>query len=272
MLKNQKLWAGIAVAVVAIILFVSPYGYHQYCQSSGPNNEGYTICNIAASFGAFITDNRDAVTALSTFAVAWFTFTLWRSTKGLLGATKQTIDLTSRNFGAEHRPWVSITAKLNQLRLEKGALYISLRYTLKNPGNSPAGGIFVSGKAVLLRSGVSIEAERDYFRRDAARKASKIREVGGGVIFPGENDRDANYEFVIDREGIEKAVAETGESRTISVLMFLGADYRFTFGEPASHCTVTAFFVGPLLVSPTDAIYPTSQFQLARFPFGDYAD
>jgi hypothetical protein len=52
--------------------------------------------------------NDGAIAALATIVVAFFTFTLWRSTDKLWNETKTSIDLARSEFAATHRPRIRI--------------------------------------------------------------------------------------------------------------------------------------------------------------------
>ncbi len=209
--------------------------------------------------------------ALAAFAIAVFTWTLWRSTSGLLLATNKTIEITARNFTAEHRPWVLIDAEFDQLRFENGSIFFRLKYRLKNTGNSPAAGMFVFGKAILLRTGMRIDAERETFRIEAAQKAGIVRQIGGGMIFPNQGLPDSGYDLIVKSEEVAAAAFESGAERTVNLIALLCADYRFTFQDPATHQTVAMFMLPKIGVPQTNAIYGGLR-QLTRFGIGDYAD
>jgi len=54
--------------------------------------------------GHVIYEYRDAATAIATVFIALFTFTLWQSTKGMMAATRNAVDLARQEFIATHRP------------------------------------------------------------------------------------------------------------------------------------------------------------------------
>lgn len=54
--------------------------------------------------GAFIEANDKTIEAVSTLSIAIFTLTLWLSTRGVLTATKATVELARQEFLATHRP------------------------------------------------------------------------------------------------------------------------------------------------------------------------
>jgi hypothetical protein len=83
-------------------LILLPYGAH--CESDNAGNYYCTAYKIAAAIGTFVDMHNGAVTALATLAVAAFTFTLWRSTKGMLAATNNSINLARDEFISTHRP------------------------------------------------------------------------------------------------------------------------------------------------------------------------
>jgi len=63
-----------------------------------------TAYKIAVAVGTFLDTHNGAFTALATLAVAAFTFTLWRSTKGMLATTNNSINLARDEFISTHRP------------------------------------------------------------------------------------------------------------------------------------------------------------------------
>lgn len=92
---------------------------------------------ILSSIFSLLNDSRNAVTAISTAFIALFTFTLWRSTRGLLKATNENVKLVTDEFISTHRPKI----KVRQFRLTNDDLQgdiVEVHFTVVNRGSTKA--------------------------------------------------------------------------------------------------------------------------------------
>ena len=80
-------------------------------------------------------------------AVAWFTFTLWRSSEKLWAesraqgrATRKALKLSRKEFEAAYRPWIAIRKirVVEPVAFKGGALPIKVEITIENVGSAPA--------------------------------------------------------------------------------------------------------------------------------------
>jgi len=92
-----------------------------------------TVALLHPPLGEFIKHYDSAIVALSTLVIAIFTFTLWWTTKGTLTHLR-------REFEAEHRPWIPPDIQLASgwTWTPDGEGHVTLRFTLRNIGRSPA--------------------------------------------------------------------------------------------------------------------------------------
>jgi hypothetical protein len=80
---------------------------------------------------------REFATAVATVFIALFTFTLWWSTKGMMKATKESVDLARQEFVSTHRPRIIVYGLAFGGRFsENKPIPISFRYV--NAGDSDA--------------------------------------------------------------------------------------------------------------------------------------
>jgi hypothetical protein len=81
------------------------------------------------------------LTAVATVSVAWFTFTLWRSTDRMQQITAETLEHLRREFEAEHRPWIRVaTRPITGLMFDETSPYPTacFEFAFFNSGRSPA--------------------------------------------------------------------------------------------------------------------------------------
>jgi hypothetical protein len=98
------------------------------------------VKEILEYLGRWINENKEAITAIATLAIAIFTYTLWRSTEKLWKATNATIELTRQEFLSEHRPKLIVRGvSINETKAVGGIHDIlAAQYTIANVGDTAA--------------------------------------------------------------------------------------------------------------------------------------
>ncbi|MGB9364935.1 MAG: hypothetical protein WCE79_02865 [Xanthobacteraceae bacterium] len=153
--------------------------------------------------GEFSHDYHGILTALATIAIAWFTWTLRRSTDKLYEAGERQIavardsaeaaieanKLTRASLISDQRPWVVIdlattgeagtSKKFGVLAIDDKRIIVGFTLTLNNTGKTPAQNISVSTELRFLSSGIENHQQR--ICREALQR--RIRN-GGFTVFP----------------------------------------------------------------------------------------
>jgi hypothetical protein len=74
----------------------------EICEQTKSGQEQCAVHNLASFFllkvGKFLDDSAVVVTALATAAVAWFTWTLWKSSENMAGIARQTTDIAEKQM------------------------------------------------------------------------------------------------------------------------------------------------------------------------------
>jgi hypothetical protein len=134
-------------------LILLPYGAH--CESDNADNYYCAAYKIAVAIGTFVDTHNGAFTALSTLAVAAFTFTLWRSTKGMLAATNNSINLARDEFISTNRP--KLIVRQFQIDPITPGNPITIHFAMVNIGSTEA-------RPQLLGCQITLwNAQRNYF-------------------------------------------------------------------------------------------------------------
>lgn len=186
---------------------------------------------------------RDALTALATVLIAWFTFTLWNTNRAQLGAVKETIDLSRLQFDAEHRPWLEICdpTPSGDITFNKAQTNIRIKYLARNYGNLPATEYIFYAKVISIDKQQSINHEiKSIIQSYTNIKQSHIADrIPAKVIFPGEPVPDEK-EIVFDIEEGSHPFGTAG--RLFSPILIVVACYR----SPSSKNTM--FYACPYYV------------------------
>jgi hypothetical protein len=113
------------------------------------------------------------ITAVSTFFIGLFTFTLWRSTRGMLRATNEAIKLTREELIATHRPKVV----MRRLFLEpsEAAKPVCIRYDLANIGGTAAYIVFFEWKLTVLSHSKIVDFVEHHEETNNLKDALRIR-------------------------------------------------------------------------------------------------
>ena len=75
MLNPKRYWLVVALLLVGISFLILP-SYSNYCEGDKSNDYYCAAYEIMVTFGAFIDSHGNAVTAIATGVIAWFTITL----------------------------------------------------------------------------------------------------------------------------------------------------------------------------------------------------
>lgn len=205
--KIKKLSSFFAVLAIAIVISISVYcvqnGGNKQESKNNINEHASTsyissVCSIVqtgrAVIGTFIHDNKDEITAFSTFIIACFTLTLWWVTRkmwhvanGQLGEMKESLQLSRDIFIAEQRPWISHDISVNSgFKWDEQGGTITLKFELKNTGRTPALNVCISGHIYPLSGEFPdpIDEQKNISNRDRELQA-KSRRLGF-TVFPGD--------------------------------------------------------------------------------------
>ena len=147
-----------AYAVSRTTTFQACYTDHQQYASYKQQQEGFYVLSwVFRNFkvwlkcgGVWAEHSHGLLTAIATFAIAAFTFTLWRSTRRLFEATDNTLvhakeesDRNREAFFAERRPWVQIldTKLSGNVFLRPDGANVVLQFEVRNFGSWPASAV-----------------------------------------------------------------------------------------------------------------------------------
>lgn len=145
---------------------------------------------------------RDAVTAIATVFIAFFTCTLWLATSGMFKETKRTADAAFAAVSSE-RAWVSLE-RIDVVHAHKGRIDgvpvehgIGARTVWKNSGRSPAIGMRMHSDHRVIPAD---QAEAPIFQSDWEQAGPAAPPLGPGHFthspprVVGDEDRAAIYE------------------------------------------------------------------------------
>lgn len=231
---------------MALVFILDPQTYHQTCEYDqyghyhcAPHNLFYVIFWYTGGIFTSAT-----ITAIATGFIAWFTWTLKRSTDRLWKTSDDQIRLARDDFNATHRPWIPITdAKLNfGLVWSKGNAIISISISCKNTGSSPA-------RRVSLAAGifpflVNEDIPKEMATLQAGHRSDVARDLIEHTLFPGMPDEVLPRALVISESTLAALKDGFGEPATEMVPVIIGSiEYYFSFGDPVPHYTPFVFHV-----------------------------
>ncbi len=201
-------------------------------EKNQPNPEGpFLILGRAAVVGAenFTIDKPEAITALATLVIAFFTWRLWWSTDKLWAETKAagitaTIAANAAKKSADAslvalRPWLSCKVEIAEplTYTTAGDALFAFRFIVKNVGRSPAMGVRLSPDLTLFspkheHSIINLQRMAEHNRGMPAGGSTMI--IPGGIsivgselgllLFPDET-YTFNYRIPLKRSEIEKS-------------------------------------------------------------------
>lgn len=253
---------GLAVTLCVLFigsLFVPIVGYLcEYKDQASKPDCAYHHLGPFTVFWLFtvIEEHNAVVTALATLVMAVFTGTLWF-------VTKSSVDLGREEFIASRRAWLSIEdAKLEHpTAFGEGAIGFNVGVTIKNLGQTPAKGVWVSFDSYYPRN--NAENFRSAEERFIARLRNHPAELGD-ILFPEDTLRRRERWA----DGIEKisAAIETppGGDKRLGFVVFVGVVY-WVSGDTTQH--ITYFPYSMLNVSVGFSVQDGQLIDLPRMPF-----
>lgn len=202
--------------------------------------------------------HREIINALSTLAIAAFTFTLFLVTRMQTKLTKDTLDLARDDFAATHRPWISTELKVDENGIhfdETGTFYIHLNTICRNVGATPAKKVSVvvrphvlegnpdkMGDAARLKQVLKAQEE---LSADIRSGDCIFQQDVGRVVFPGQQFEESVDNGFFDKQWLK--VLSKG-SDTLPPFYIIGiVSYVFTFGDGAQHQTGFAYEIGKMV-------------------------
>jgi hypothetical protein len=185
MSRERAYWLAIALWVFNCILFIfilipTPLYISEYKETTEYAQQNSELRNsyIWVSFWTLydIISNAALLTAIATIAIACFTGTLWWSTRGLLRATNESIQLTREAFIAANRPRL-IVRELLLFPITPSRSSAGIRYTIANNG---------AGRAEIVESHRELVLIKDAVLRPL-QPIEGANPVGNVTLEPGEH-------------------------------------------------------------------------------------
>jgi len=179
--------------------------------------------------GEFIKHHDSAIVALSTLVIAIFTATLWWTTRGTLTHLR-------REFEAEHRPWIPPDIQLASgwTWTPDGEGHVTLRFTLRNTGRSPATNVNVRTEIFPLGWGFPAPPAAQKQLSQAERRDPIAPGEGmGWTIFPDSAPRYLDISMSIGAAAFEQSRLAWKEQypevdhRTVTPIIVGCITYRF---------------------------------------------
>jgi len=150
---------GAALALAGFVVF-GVWGTWSEWSSRGPprqeadraeHDQGHNDTAVIASIRAWVHDNRDDIGAVSTAVIAFFTITIWWSTRREAQLTRDAIALGNKEFISTHRPRLRVRklrligVQDHPIKVEYDVINVGvgiakivhheLRVTIKEPAN-----------------------------------------------------------------------------------------------------------------------------------------
>ena len=85
--RKQLFYLGAILLTVGISFLIVPQ-YVDYCQNTYANYKYCSAYEISSAIGGFLESHNEAITAIATAFIGYFTYTLYRATTGLVEAAK----------------------------------------------------------------------------------------------------------------------------------------------------------------------------------------
>jgi len=202
--KHRRALA-LALAGAALVAVLYPR-YAEVCtttkQTGNQRCASYRVALVPLIKLLNLVENHDgAIVGFGTLAVAFFTFTLWRTTKG-------TLDHLRREFEAEHRPWIPADVQLASgwTWTPEGEGRVTLRFALRNIGRSPATNVDVRTEIFPLGWGfLDPPAAQKKLSQSERRGPIAPGEGMGRTIFPDSAPPSMDISMAIGAADFEKS-------------------------------------------------------------------
>ncbi len=266
-------WVLVGVLFVGVLIPTTVYitVYHEATEHARQHYDSHDDIEWAV-FGKIVDALFSAAfwTAVATIAIAWFTWTLKRSTDRLWNAAKDQIAIAeaANNLNREisvtsRRAWVSIedVKLMHPTKFMEDSIVFRVQAVTKNLGQTPATSVWLNFESYF------VENNSENFPDAERRFKAQLREQPlwlGELLFPGKT-----YTLMKGwADGIEKIkdairTSPPGEKR-ISVTVFIGLSYRIV-GDSAVHITYHAHEMFNVQIGT--AIQPGQLVDLPRMSF-----
>lgn len=314
MLKSAQ-WIA-AISVVALFVSLAVISYYSSPPSGQPREQQTSTQAEAENQGEKQHSLRGFIRFMFPDAISIFTFWLTLATIGLgivavlqigfldrsetiasrsANAAKQSADVAKDTLIATQRPWMwpeTLAVASDLVFKEDRSATISIRYIIKNMGNTPALNVwpelklfpFFWGKVegeppnftnIVPQTMVSKDL-RDWCRGNAERdeQAAKADWVHGEPVFPGKTLSSGINGLTMQAGSAENRTQMSG-GEVVPILYFC-VTYRFPADEK-SHYTGQAFMVmradpsadgGARAINPAEGSIPAAEVRLIPQPFG----
>lgn len=203
--------------------------YEEGCPYNG------LVFGPAVAFFESIDWTPEAVTAAATIVIAAFTIILGIATGLQYSAVMASVRISEKanqlnrdNFTATERPWIALTnvTIAGSLRFDDTGLRVSVKFTFKNTGRSPARNVQIEAKLFPER-GLDPRREQERFCAEARGRAGQL----GYVVFPDQTFSQT-MAWQVTREEIDAACHFGGREFDWIILALAGClQYRFMFDE-----------------------------------------
>jgi hypothetical protein len=197
--------------------------------------------------GRFIHEQRDALTAIATIFIAWFTFTLWSATRGQLAVLQGSIELSRQEFDAEHRPWIAIRdIKLRQsVTIDKLAIAFTVDIAVENTGRTPAIDLMMFGGSAPTTEPIDVQTALD----ELIAKYEVRGELPSETVFPQEK---TTYQAQVGQAIHRHAIIAEGEKKYLWDTVSWGAFfYKSAFDKRLRY---TSFVYGVYMTPRSRAL------------------
>jgi len=176
------------------------------------------------------------VTALATVAIAWFTWTLWRSSEKSWLAAGRSADIAERALIASRRAWLSIGELkiIHPTKITEEGATIRVQFTVKNLGETPASHVWPEAIHWLDKGPTTYAAAFEQFQTRL--KNHIVAKIPGPLLFPKEG-HVMRLVWMVDADSIGRAtVTGANNAKRVSFALFLAVAYKID-GDESPHLT-----------------------------------
>jgi len=220
-MRKRRIWVAVLLGVVLFTIL-------------GPTE--FSLISYLGTVEDLINAHEKLLVVLATIAIAGFTFTLWRATKGLHAAAgrqaeemRESLNIAKKSADAliaAQRPWISGNVRLTSpMTFGPRGANVSVDVTTKNFGRSPA--IRVSIWPQLIHWSTEEPFNIPAAIRDRRESVERQKQgVGFGFsLFPGET-RMQSHGLDIKRSDIDLTTSG-GSKPKVYMLLAIFIDYEF---------------------------------------------
>jgi len=217
----------------------------EICKEAKTGQEQCAAYNLALflliEIREFLHSIEGVITALATIAVAWFTWTLWRSSEKMWIVTKESADTARSSLIASNRAWIRpAISPAGKFRIDKNGISGSVRVEMTNVGNAPASHINIE---VWMAPYIDGQTPWDLLKSKSIRIH---RPTVGYSLFPGEvfpKDKGIGGWHVgvqVRRDDCERAAAQ-GKNQNKIITLYVYGCITYTFASNPVGCHQTRF-------------------------------